>query len=153
NYRFENVAKAAGLPVGLGGLGVAVADVNNDGWPDIFLTSGNGDHRLLLNDGKGGFREAPGTRDVFRWKSASPNDPPAGVCIADVNRDGLLDIVIGHHFKHPWQSPAPIRLYLNRGIKNGVPKFEDVTEAAGLKPLAMKAPHVEIQDFDNDGWP
>ena len=34
-----------------------------------------------------------------------------------------------------------------------MPTFEDVTEAAGLKPLAMKAPHVEIQDFDNDGWP
>src|SRR5204862_4120555 len=31
--------------------------------------------------------------------------------------------------------------------------FEDVTEAAGLPPLTMKAPHVEIQDFDNDGWP
>src|SRR5262249_29943500 len=31
--------------------------------------------------------------------------------------------------------------------------FEDVTAAAGLKPLAMKAPHVEVQDFDNDGWP
>ncbi len=37
-YRFENVAEASGLPVGVGGLGVAAADVNNDGWPDIFLT-------------------------------------------------------------------------------------------------------------------
>ncbi len=151
--RFENVAEAAGLPVGLGGLGVAVADVNGDGWPDIFLTSGAGEHRLLLNDGKGKFREAPGTREVFGWKLASMDDSPAGVCIADVNRDGLPDIVIGNHFKSPWTTPAPIRLYLNRGVKDGVPKFEDVTEAAGLKPLAMKAPHVEIQDFDNDGWP
>ena len=60
------------------------------------------------------------------------------------------DIVIGHHFKTPWTTPAPIRLYLNRGVTDGVPRFEDVTEAAGLKPLPMKAPHVEIQDFDND---
>ena len=46
-----------------------------------------------------------------------------------------------------------MRLYLNRGIKDGFPRFEDVTDKVGLKPLPMKAPHVEIQDFDNDGWP
>lgn len=153
NYRLENVAADAGLPVGMSGLGVAVADVNNDGWPDIFLTSGDGNHRLFLNDGKGKFREAPGTREVFRWNCPTSEDTPAGVCIADVNNDGLPDIVIGHHYKSPWLKPVPIRLYLNRGIKDGVPTFEDVTEAAGLAPLAMKAPHVEIQDFDNDGWP
>ena len=153
NHKFENVAEATGLPVGLGGLGVAVADVNNDGWPDIFLTNGAGEHRLLLNDGKGKFREAPGSREAFKWKLASSDDTPAGVCIADVNRDGLPDIVIGNHFKSPWTNPAPVRLYLHRGIEGGVPKYEDVTEAAGLTALAMKAPHVEIQDFDNDGWP
>jgi len=153
DHTFEQVSEAAGLPVGLGGLGVAAADVNGDGWPDVFLTSGAGEHRLLLNDGKGKFREAPGTREVFRWKLTGAEDAPAGVCIADLNRDGLPDIVIGHHFKSPWTTPAPIRLYLHRGNKDGVPKYEDVTAAAGLAPLAMKAPHVEIQDFDNDGWP
>jgi hypothetical protein len=60
---------------------------------------------------------------------------------------------VGHHFKRPWLAPAPVRLYLNRGVHDGNPGFEDVTDAAGLTPLAMKAPHVEIQDFDNDGWP
>src|SRR5205085_12219089 len=45
------------------------------------------------------------------------------------------------------------RLYLHRGLKDGNPTYEDVSDAAGVKPLAMKAPHVEIQDFDNDGWP
>ena len=153
NYRFENVSAEAGLPVGLGGLGVAAADVNNDGRPDIFLTNGAGDHRLLLNAGKGKFREAPRTREVFHWNTASGDDTPAGVCIADVNRDGLPDIVIGNHFKAPWVTPAPVRLYLHRGLKDGDPTYEDISEAAGVKPLAMKAPHVEIQDFDNDGWP
>jgi hypothetical protein len=153
-YQFENVAGGVGLPAGLSGLGVAVADVNGDGWPDIFLTSGDGNHRLFLNDGKGKFREAPGTREVFRWKCPTAEDTPAGVCIADVNRDGLPDIVIGQHYKAPWKTPVAPRLYLNRGVdKDGNPRFEDVTEAAGLTPLAMKAPHVEIQDFDNDGWP
>lgn len=152
-HQFENAAKAAGLPAGYGGLGVAVGDVNGDGWPDVFMTGGLGDNRLYLNDGKGTFREAPGAGEVFRWAGATANDPPAGVCIADVNRDGLPDVVVGSHTKAPWAKPIAIRLYLNRGVKGGVPKFEDVTDAAGLKPLNMKSPHVEIQDFDNDGWP
>jgi hypothetical protein len=153
NFKFKALSKDAGLPDRLSGLGVAVADVNNDGWPDIFLTEGDGNHRLLLNDGKGKFADAPGSREVFQWKGLGKDDTPAGVCIGDVNRDGLPDIVIGHHTKTPWKTPTAVRLYLNKGIKNGVPSFEDVTEAAGLIPLSMKAPHVEIQDFDNDGWP
>jgi hypothetical protein len=152
NHRFENVSSEVGLPPKLSGLGVSVGDVNNDGWPDIFLTEGDGDHRLLLNDGKGKYAEAPGSREVFRWKV--PKDTtPTGVHIADINRDGLPDIVIGHHPDRPWNAPISIRLYLNKGIKDGVPMFEDITQASGLIPLTMKAPHIEIQDFDNDGWP
>jgi len=153
NFKFDNVSKDVGLPPGLSGLGVTVADVNNDGWPDVFLTEGDGNHRLYLNDATGKFKEAPGSREVFQWKGLGKDDTPAGVCIADVNRDGLPDIVIGHHNKQPWKTPAPIRLYLNKGVKNGAPTFEDITSASGLEPLTMKAPHVEIQDFDNDGWP
>jgi hypothetical protein len=76
-----------------------------------------------------------------------------GVCFCDVNRDGLLDVVLGQHYSTPWRESVPNRLYLNRGIKDGVPTFEDVTEKAGIVPLGIKSPHVEIQDFDNDGWP
>jgi hypothetical protein len=154
NLQFEDVSRAAGIPPDLPGLGVAAGDVNNDGWPDLFLAS-NDSNALFLNDGKGKFREAPESRTVF-----APKLPPAdnlhgicGVCFGDVNRDGLLDVVIGHHYGTPWLTPVANRLYLNRGIKEGVPAFEDVTERAGLKPLPMKAPHVELQDFDNDGLP
>lgn len=152
-HRFENVSAKVGLPLGYGGLCCLAADMNSDTWPDIFLTSGAGEHRLYLNDQKGKFREATGAKEVLRWSNAKGEDTPAGACVADVNRDGLPDIVIGHHFKTPWITPIPIRLYLNRGVKNNEPIFEDITEAAGLEPLLLKAPHVEIQDFDNDGWP
>src|SRR5262245_48784485 len=154
NLQFEDVSRTAGLPEGVPGLGVAAGDVNNDGWPDLFLASHRGGNVLLLNDGQGKFREAPGSRKVFAWDTSGSGDNMiAGVCFGDVNRDGLLDIVIGQHFESPWKNPVPVRLYLNRGIKDGIPTFEDVTEAAGLTPLPMKAPHVEIQDLDNDGWP
>lgn len=153
NYRFEDIAQSAGLPHGKPISGCAVSDFNADGWPDVFLVSPDGENRLYLNDGHGKFHEAPGTRETFAWKGLTSENPPTGVCIADINRDGLPDVVIGHHFKQPWLKPAPVRLYLNRGIKNGGPVFEDVTEAAGLEPLPMKAPALEFQDFDNDGWP
>ncbi len=58
-------------------------------------------------------------------------------------------MVLSLHFER-----ARNRIFLNRGLKQGVPQFEDVTEKTGL-PAEMpnKSPHVEVQDFDNDGWP
>ncbi len=152
NLQFEDASRAVGLPAGIPGLGVAAADVNNDGWPDFFLASSGG-NVLFLNDGKGKFAEVPGSRKVFAWKGAGGDNMICGVCFCDVNRDGLLDLVLGPHYQSQWLDPIPIRLYLNRGVKDGVPTYEDVTEKVGLTPLGMKAPHVEIQDFDNDGWP
>lgn len=149
--KFRDVSRDAGLPEGISGLGVAAADVNNDTWPDVFLASHNGGNRLLINE-RGTFREVESARETFHWPDAGGDNMVCGVCFGDVNRDGLLDIVLGQHFDSPWRKPVPSRLYLNRGIKDGDPAFEDITEAAGLVPLAMKAPHVEIQDYDNDGW-
>jgi enediyne biosynthesis protein E4 len=152
NLQFEDVSRAAGLPEGIPGLGVAAADVNNDGWPDFFLAS-SAANLLFLNNGRGKFTEAPGSRPMFAWKGTGGDNMVCGVSFGDVNRDGLLDIVLGPHYQSQWLDPIPVRLYLNRGIKDGVPTFEDITEKAGLTPLGMKAPHVEIQDLDNDGWP
>jgi hypothetical protein len=153
NLQFEDASRAAGLPEGIPALGVAAADVNNDGWPDFFLSSHKGGNVLLMNDGRGKFRECPGSRKLFAWDTPGGDDMVGGVCLGDVNRDGLLDIVIGQHFEAPWKKPVAVRLYLNRGVQDGLPKFDDVTDAVGLEPIPMKAPHVEIQDFDNDGWP
>jgi hypothetical protein len=84
------------------------------------------------------------------------DDTACGVSFGDVNRDGLTDIVVGSHFSRPWQAEGggvAVRLYLHQGVKDGLPAFKDVTDAAGLLRLPMKSPHVEVQDFDNDGWP
>ncbi|WP_166819953.1 CRTAC1 family protein [Thalassoroseus pseudoceratinae] len=149
--QFADVSQDAGIPTGTAGLGVASADVNLDGWPDVFLASTLG-NLLLINDGAGHFTEPSGIRNVFAWPDAKGDNMVCGVTFGDVNNDRLPDVVIGQHFDSPWKTPVANRLYLNRGIsKNNMPRFEDVTEAAGLKPLPLKAPHVEIQDFDNDG--
>lgn len=152
-HRFEEVTAKCGIPEGTAFPGVAACDLNGDGWPDLLLTAADGSNRLLLNDKKGNFKEAPGSREALAWKGLSRDNILGGAAVADVNGDGLPDVLIGHHFKQPWRAPAGIRLYLHRGTKGGVPRFEEVSEKVGLVPLAMKAPHVEIQDMDNDGLP
>ena len=164
NFKFEDVTAKVGLPARVPGLGVAACDVNNDGFPDIILTGRASYHkegttagaRLFLNDGKGHFKEMPGSRELFAYKGAGDqggDNMVCGVCFCDVNRDGLLDIVLGQHYATPWRESVPNKLFINRGVKDGVPMFEEVTEKAGLTPLGLKSPHVEFQDFDNDGWP
>jgi hypothetical protein len=66
-----------------------------------------------------------------------------------------MDLVIGQHFNSTVDDgvPAPVRLFLNRTKPGEGVTFEEVTEAAGLTALPTKAPHVEIADLDNDGWP
>jgi hypothetical protein len=137
--KFEDVTKAAGLPEDLFGLGLAVADLNGDFRPDFFLPHSN---RLFLSDGKGGFAEA--LRDLFKHAPMDKEDWPCGAVFGDVDRDGDFDLVVtGHH------DPAWIRLYLNDG-KGG---FREAVKEWGLTELIpTRAPHVELQDFDNDGW-
>ena len=150
--RFEDVSRQVGIPQNAAGLGVAAADMNGDGWPDFFLASTLGNY-LMLNDGKGRFHEAPGAHQTFAWPAAKGDDMVCGVALADVNGDARPDVVLGQHFSRPWLEGVPNRLYLNRGITDGRPRFEDVTEQVGLVPLPLKGPHVEVQDFDNDGRP
>jgi len=144
--RFTDVTKDVGLLEDAHGLGLAVADVNDDGRPDFFLPHRNA---LFLGTADGKFREAAELKDVFAWKPKDGEDWPCGAHFADLNRDGRLDLVVSiHHVQ------ARNKVYLNQGLKDGVPIFADVTEAAGLgTAVPARCPHVEVQDFDNDGWP
>jgi len=149
-FRFSDATEAAGLPRDIAGLGVATADLTGDGTPDLFV---GGMNRLFVNDGDSFAEQRSST---FRWQTFGPEDDAAGVAAGDLDRDGRADLVVGQHFGSTLDADerVPVRAYLNRSSReDGGARFEDVTEEAGLIGLPTKAPHVEIADIDNDGWP
>jgi hypothetical protein len=155
------VTTRSGL-AGIQGFGLSTADLNGDGWPDLTVAGnspvyGPGSSpaaRIFVNDRSGTFHEI--ANSVLSWDTYSFNDDATGVSVGDLNRDGLPDIIMGHHFDSVRfeGTTQSIHAYLNRGPgPNGDPSFEDITATSGLPPLHTLAPDVQIADFDNDGWP
>ncbi len=144
--KFEEVNGKAGLPDDIFGLGLAVGDVNGDGRPDFFVGHSN---RMFFSAGKNGYKESEKLNKIFAMEPMHNEDWPCGATFGDLNRDGLPDLVLSiHHVE------ARNRIFLNEGTKDGVPRFRDVTKQAGLPDsVPEKSPHVEIRDFNNDGWP
>jgi len=150
-FRFVDRTDESGLPPGQFGLGVAIADLNDDGSPDLFL---GGVQQAYLNRGDGAFEAMDSA--VFAWAPNGDEDDVAGIAIADLDRNGWPDIVMGQHFNSTLNQDraTPVRLFLHQGLDpDGQPKFVESTEESGLLPLPTKAPHVEVTDLDNDGWP
>ncbi len=164
--RFEDVSAGSGLDVTGYGMGVAVGDVNNDGFPDVVLTEYRG-CRLFLNDGKGHFTEA--TTELGR----APPLWGASAAFFDYDRDGWLDLVVTNYIdydpsvtctnpqgKKEYCTPhrfagTATRLYHNLGRDRGGRwrGFRDVTEVSGLAGRPGPGLGVVCADFDGDGWP
>ena len=126
------------------GGGVAIGDLTGDGLPELVMTSNQGGPHLYLNEGKFHFRditEASGIQHDRPWTT--------GVTLADVNGDGLLDIYICHAGR---ADPKDRRneLYINKGMKDGVPTFVDEADAYGVADEGYSTQGVFF-DFDRDG--
>ena len=142
NGTFTDVSKAAGIanPAGKG-LGLAVGDIDNDGWPDLYIANDGVRNFLYHNQRNGTFADVTYSAGVGFDANGKPQ-AGMGTEIADYDGDGLPDIFVTNF------SEELNTLYRNMG---GL-QFEDVTEKAGLGsgflPLGFGT---RLLDFDNDG--
>lgn len=124
------------------GGGVAIGDINNDGLSDIFVTSNFEDNKLYLNKGKMAFEDITVKAGITGKKFWS-----TGATFADVNGDGLMDIYVCNSGSRDQRGN---QLYINQGIKNGIPSYKEQAKEAGLEDGGFST-HAAFFDYDRDG--
>jgi len=127
------------------GGGVAIGDVNGDGLPDVYLTANQLPAKLYLNLGHLKFRDITAEAGVGGregWKT--------GAAICDVNGDGLPDIYLCYSGNGP-ASTRRNQLFINKGLVNGLPVFEDRAAAYGLDAAGANSTQAAFLDYDRDG--
>ena len=165
---FQDVTLRSGLTRRGWGMGVSVADVDNDGWEDIYLT-GFGANVLYRNTGNGTFK------DIAPEAGVADGGWSTGSAFADYDRDGSVDLIVAHYVKLdlkklPQHGSTPFCRY--RGIpvhcgpkgfegetdhlyrNNGKGGFTDVSVKAGISQEKRHYGFTAIwTDYDDDGWP
>jgi hypothetical protein len=146
NGTFTDVSEAAGITRANAttyGLGVLVADFDNDGWPDIYVANDSTASALYQNKKNGKFEDIAVEAGCALSADGKPQ-AGMGVSAGDYDLDGNLDIV-----KTNFAGDTP-SLYHNRGGAD----FDDATFTGGL---GMHTQYLGwgcgFFDFDNDGWP
>src|ERR1700676_671701 len=162
NGTFTDVTRGSGLDVEMYGMGVAIADFDNDGREDVYITALDGD-RLFHNEGRGKFRDVT--------KSAGIQNASFGTSAAwlDFDRDGKLDLFVANYVQ--WSPSLDLWCSLDGATKSyctpesyrgtrcrlfhnlGGGRFEDVAVQAGVGDPTSKSLGVAVLDFNGDGWP
>jgi hypothetical protein len=151
---FTEITEAAGIQhqfkvyEGLFGGGACVFDYDNDGFEDLFITSGMNEDRLYRNNGDGTFRNAYEGSGLERTRHYVTQ----GAAGADVNRDGWVDLYITTITTKDSVKVIPREknlLFLN----NGDGTFTDATTAYGLDQLYSFSTGANFGDFNADGYP
>jgi hypothetical protein len=163
--KFKNITAEAGIALkGAVSVGVAFADIDNDGDPDLLITTIRSGVHLFENDGHGHFK------DISREAGIAVNAHSAGALFFDYDRDGRVDLLICNVGRFTTDRKAadgsyvgvndafsgqmyPDRfehavLYRNLGHN----RFQDVTAETGLS-AEMWNGDVDVADVNGDGWP
>jgi len=159
-WKFTDVTEEAGVGDPGYGLGVAVADYDNDGDPDIYLNN-YGPNVMYRNNGDGTFVEVTKEAGVGNGRKVG-----AGACFFDMDADGDLDLYAANYLAFSsdthakvqgstkgmyaiprYYQPVPDTLYRNNG--NG--RFTDVSTDSGVNAQAGWGMGMICSDYDNDG--
>lgn len=161
NFKFRDITPSSGIStIGKWATGVSVIDINQDGWPDIYICfsgpygASNRENELYINNGDNTFTE--------QAKDYGLADSGYSVHAAffDFDRDGLLDMYLLNNMTDE-TGPNIIRKKRNNGEmlntdrlyrNNGNNTFSDVSTMAGIT-LEGYGLGVSIGDFNEDGWP
>ena len=156
---FTDVAVAAGVADTGYGMGCAVGDYNNDGFPDLYVTN-FGANVFFHNNGDGTFTDVTtqtGTGDT-RWG--------ASCAFVDYDNDGFLDLYVTNYVKYTIESG---QVCMNKGVRvycdprlyegeldtlyhnNGDGTFTDVTKSAGFSEATGRGLALAWGDYDDDG--
>jgi hypothetical protein len=131
------------------GNGIGIGDFNNDGAPDLFISGNTVANKLYLNKSAAGKITF---EDISKKAKIEGNGTWAtGVSVADVNGDGLLDIYVCHSGFFRKLSDRNNELFLNQGIKNGIPVFKEMAVEAGLNAIGSQSTQAAFFDYDKDG--
>ena len=149
NTLLSPAPQLASGPLFPGVLGQALADFDNDGDLDLFVTNSEGlPNYLYLNDGNGHFHDVATQAGV-----ALPDSYAVSVGIGDFNNDGRLDILVGRQTGTSGKPAHPVLLQNMGKNANQVPVFADVSDASGLSTLAAstRALGFAVADYNQDG--
>jgi len=162
NGLFEDRTAAAGITHAAYGLGACAADVDNDGWQDLYITA-FGPNVLYRNNGNGTFSDITKTAGVgsASWSTSC--------AFGDIDNDNDLDLYVANYVEFSAQNnkfcgdvARKIRAYCDPHVYPGVSgvlyrnsgsgTFTDVTKEAGAHRTDGKSLGVIFLDYDDDGW-
>ena len=158
---FTDVTSGSGIGVSGFGMGACSADYDNDGWPDLYITSMGG-NKLYHNNGNGTFTDVTEKAGVgLRLWSAS-------CAFGDIDNDGHVDLFVTNYVDFSVSNnkycvySGDTRVYCHPNVYNGLGNvlyhnngdgtFTDVSRQAGIYRTDGKGLGVVIGDYDNDGW-
>jgi hypothetical protein len=161
NGTFTDVTAGSGIGVSGFGMGACSADYDNDGWPDLYITSFGG-NKLYHNNGNGTFT------DVTEKAGVGSKLWSASCAFGDVDNDGHVDLFVTNYVDFGVNNnkycvfSGDTRVYCHPNVYNGQPDilyrnngdgtFTDISKQAGIYRTTGKGLGVVFGDYDGDGW-
>ena len=160
NMKFEDITSKSGTYTTGWSNSATMADVNNDGWLDIYVCRSYHDrpedrvNLLFINNKNGTFTEA-----AQQWGINDENYSTAA-SFFDYDLDGDLDLIVGNHPRYRMVNLGihynywvnPVKQYSSRLFRNEGNRFTETTEAAGILSYGFTLA-LTTTDYDVDGWP